>query len=502
MSSRAPAAVDLGDHARVLDTPRSTIGRRWGEGAARCFSLEGDLLLGEGRLTLEPIPDCYVCPISRVPMEDPIATVDGCVYDRASIERWIRERRHQRLPVTSPLTGLPLPSLALLPLVALQKAIEAFLAHRPELQGPREAAGSAERAAEDLRSQLHEKQARWQGAQAELGKLGSALREAGGTNRRLRSHLRRKHAAHLRTESELDMFRKKLAVSEATSGALRHELPRLQGELEAARARIVSLERERVVAAAAEAPRASDAPVAAGGAPEVQSPQRAASSDEGSVNTVQTPARRPSRSVFRAATPEKTEEQDGGQLDDDEKEAGKSMGGIKVPLRPVPPFPFPSVAAAAAASPRGEVPQLRAGAAPARGDRAQSMAGGDRHRRFPFHPPTRARSAGGPGGGATPAAPSGCLPWQRRGPRGRHDEDAARAPPWVAGRTPRGVRSGTWGWAAAFELTRTYGKASQECGPHISLAASLVCKWFTADEALEVVASMRAEAGGDSVDAG
>ncbi|CAE8605100.1 unnamed protein product [Polarella glacialis] len=92
-------------------------------------------------------------------MIDPVATVDGCVYERPYIERWFRERRQQGQRITSPITGLELPSATLMPLVALQRAIEAYLAHRPELKREHMAGRSFEEAAQILQTDLFEKQA-------------------------------------------------------------------------------------------------------------------------------------------------------------------------------------------------------------------------------------------------------------------------------------------------------------------------------------------------------
>ena len=51
-----------------------------------------------------------VCPISMCPMTDPVVTADGHKYDRASIQAWFRTGK-----TTSPLTGLPLENLDLVP---------------------------------------------------------------------------------------------------------------------------------------------------------------------------------------------------------------------------------------------------------------------------------------------------------------------------------------------------------------------------------------------------
>lgn len=111
------------------------LGRCWGEGAARCFHLQISFW-SDGGCTprLEAVPGSLVCPISRTVMSEPVVTADGCAYEREQIERWIRERRQQRQPITSPVTGLELPSATLLPLLTLKHAVEAFLAQCPELQ--------------------------------------------------------------------------------------------------------------------------------------------------------------------------------------------------------------------------------------------------------------------------------------------------------------------------------------------------------------------------------
>ena len=75
------------------------------------------------------------------------------------IERWFRERRQQGHRITSPNTGLDLPSATLMPLVALQRAIEVYLAHRPELKREHLAGRSFEEAAQILQGDLLEKQA-------------------------------------------------------------------------------------------------------------------------------------------------------------------------------------------------------------------------------------------------------------------------------------------------------------------------------------------------------
>ena len=68
-------------------------------------------------------------------MKDPVVTHDGQVYERSAVNEWFRSRRSQRppVPITSPSTGLALPSLALTPEEPLRRAIEEYVAARPEL---------------------------------------------------------------------------------------------------------------------------------------------------------------------------------------------------------------------------------------------------------------------------------------------------------------------------------------------------------------------------------
>mmetsp|Transcript_48116 Transcript_48116/g.112507 ORF Transcript_48116/g.112507 Transcript_48116/m.112507 type:complete len:642 (+) Transcript_48116:82-2007(+) len=154
---------------RPYPTP-GDYGQRWGEGAARCFSLEGDFDEDEG-LRLLPIPESFICPMTQTVMEDPVMTVDGCTYERSYIEQWIRHRRQQNLRVTSPLTNEELPSHRLLSLTALRKAIEAYLAHRPELVKSQMTSRSFEEAAQLLQGDLLEKQQMAENTRDELSLL-------------------------------------------------------------------------------------------------------------------------------------------------------------------------------------------------------------------------------------------------------------------------------------------------------------------------------------------
>ena len=48
-------------------------------------------------------------------LNDPVATIKGCVYERSQIEEWIRRKRQQRAAVTPLGTGLELYSAARMP---------------------------------------------------------------------------------------------------------------------------------------------------------------------------------------------------------------------------------------------------------------------------------------------------------------------------------------------------------------------------------------------------
>ena len=75
------------------------------------------------------VPHHFYCPITQDVMNDPVKTVDGMVYDRPAIERWFS------MSATSPLTGLPLASKALVPHATLREQIQAFVtAHAHVMQ--------------------------------------------------------------------------------------------------------------------------------------------------------------------------------------------------------------------------------------------------------------------------------------------------------------------------------------------------------------------------------
>ena len=64
-------------------------------------------------------PAEYYCPISNVIMRDPVSTMDGDVFERAAIERWLKRQ------CTNPLTGAALPAPTLVPNNVLARLIKA-----------------------------------------------------------------------------------------------------------------------------------------------------------------------------------------------------------------------------------------------------------------------------------------------------------------------------------------------------------------------------------------
>lgn len=59
-------------------------------------------------------PSAYLCPITKILLEDPVCTADGHSFERGAIEHWLMQHN------TSPLTGLPLANKSLTPNYALR----------------------------------------------------------------------------------------------------------------------------------------------------------------------------------------------------------------------------------------------------------------------------------------------------------------------------------------------------------------------------------------------
>lgn len=205
-----PAAEPLNYIAAARQGRQAEYGERWGEGAARYFSIEADFLDEDQSIRLMPVPESFFCPISATIMSDPVATVDGCAYERDYIERWFRERRQANQAITSPTTGLPLPSTTLMPLLALQRAIEAYLAHRPELRRDHMAGRSFEEAAQVLQSDLLEKHAM-------NTNMGDEVRRLRGANKALLRQLRQCEGEKAKLVQQLQQARWQLGIAEEPS---------------------------------------------------------------------------------------------------------------------------------------------------------------------------------------------------------------------------------------------------------------------------------------------
>ncbi|CAE8708817.1 unnamed protein product [Polarella glacialis] len=153
------------------------LGQNWGKGLARCFSVCEGFLDEETSMRLLPIPDSFVCPISADVMRDPVATADGCIYEREYIEQWIREKRQRRQAVISPSTGVVLVSQQLMPVDALKKAIETYVANRPELHNSFGQRRSVQQAAQLLQEELLDKQVRHNIIEDELTRLQKQMKD-------------------------------------------------------------------------------------------------------------------------------------------------------------------------------------------------------------------------------------------------------------------------------------------------------------------------------------
>merc|ERR1719161_1439883 len=167
--------------ASKIPEDHSGYGKRLGEGAARCFSIWDEHADRDQQLKLMPVPESFICPISNDVMKCPVCTVDGCVYEKGYITQWIQFRKQHRLPITSPSTGLELQSTFLLPLEAISKAIETYMAHRPELKQAFATGQSLEEAAAILQKEFLDEQASHSYVEYEMERLNRRLSEAEAT---------------------------------------------------------------------------------------------------------------------------------------------------------------------------------------------------------------------------------------------------------------------------------------------------------------------------------
>mmetsp|Transcript_18233 Transcript_18233/g.29666 ORF Transcript_18233/g.29666 Transcript_18233/m.29666 type:complete len:560 (+) Transcript_18233:318-1997(+) len=76
------------------------------------------------------ISENWLCPILQTLMSDPVVASDGHTYERAAIEEWIRTCTD--LDVTSPMTGLVLPSRMLFANHALRRTIMDYVQEHPD----------------------------------------------------------------------------------------------------------------------------------------------------------------------------------------------------------------------------------------------------------------------------------------------------------------------------------------------------------------------------------
>jgi sacsin len=73
---------------------------------------------------LSDISELFVCPVTQKTMVDPVIATDGHTYERKAIEEWFGKGKR-----TSPMTGLQLDNINLIPNIALRQVIEKFM-HR------------------------------------------------------------------------------------------------------------------------------------------------------------------------------------------------------------------------------------------------------------------------------------------------------------------------------------------------------------------------------------
>ncbi|CAE8638374.1 unnamed protein product [Polarella glacialis] len=197
-------------------------------------------------------------------MRDPVATADGCIYERELIQRWILEKRRGRQAVISPSTGVELASQHLMPVNALKKAVETYVANRPELCSFFGQRRSAQLAAQLLQEELLEKQVRHNSIEDELDRLQKQMKvkdchitEAEVLNQSLseelalvRAELAERDARDSLLMKEVDELRQKHQCSQQEVSELRCLLVRSQSpseEMARVRAELKERERDRLL---------------------------------------------------------------------------------------------------------------------------------------------------------------------------------------------------------------------------------------------------------------
>lgn len=68
------------------------------------------------------LPCSVICPISNMPLSDPVVAPDGYSYERECIVEWLRRKR------TSPVTGDAMPFPLLVPNHTLRETIRELVA--------------------------------------------------------------------------------------------------------------------------------------------------------------------------------------------------------------------------------------------------------------------------------------------------------------------------------------------------------------------------------------
>jgi len=178
--------------------------------------------VAEPSISLEsvPVPSSFCDPMTLDIMQDPVRTVDGHVYERRAIEQWFRSGKR-----TSPLTGADLPSLSIVADAPMQRAIQEYVAMRPELARPRTECQSLQAAALALQVDLLSKDHRLQDAlEAERCKVRALQAEL--------DHARVLISQEQATSAEL---RKKLAKEKASSADAKHQKQIVQNACKQAR---------------------------------------------------------------------------------------------------------------------------------------------------------------------------------------------------------------------------------------------------------------------------
>ena len=86
------------------------------QSAVDCHSIRNKV--AQGAPQQGSADDLLLCPITEQPFVDPVMTCDGQTYERYAIQRWF-DGGH----ATSPLTGLPLENLTLIPNLAMKRDV-------------------------------------------------------------------------------------------------------------------------------------------------------------------------------------------------------------------------------------------------------------------------------------------------------------------------------------------------------------------------------------------